>query len=159
MEAYRERVRRDGGESRDLGRDPADPDEERDRENGTGDRRDLEAVNREAVVQARCAEVGEQRLPDEVGPSEDDRLHDIAALAAQTADAVARKPPLDVVAEAVDPAAPADDAPRTLRAQDDVDALSPQPRRLVEPVRRAGRRAELREQRDVGALRRRASER
>ncbi len=158
MEADRERVRRDGGERRDLGDKPAETREERDPGDRQRDRRDLQPVDGETVVQPRRAEVGEQRLPDEVGPSEDDRLDDIAALAGQTTDAVAREPPLDTVAEPVDPAASSDDAPRPLRAQHDVDSLAPQPCRLVEAVRRTGRRPKLPEQRDVGALRRRAAE-
>ena len=153
VEPHRERVRRDRGERGDFGGDPAESDEKRDRDNRECDRRDLEAVDRQTVVQAGCAEVREQRLADEVRASQDDRLDDVPPLAAQTANAVARKPPLDVVADPVDPAAPAHDAPRSLRAEDGMDPLPPQPRRLVEPVRRPGRCAQLREHRYIGTLR------
>src|SRR5579862_1163697 len=123
MEADRKRVCGDGGERSDLGCDPAKTHEKRDPRNRERNRRDFQAVNRETVVQTRRAEVGEQRLPDEVGPPENDRLDDASPLAAQTPDAVAREPPLDVVAEPVDPTAPPDNAPRPLRSKDHVDSL------------------------------------
>ena len=125
METDRERVRGNGGEGRDLCDEPSKPGEERDRDDGARDRRDLQAVDSKAVIQPRRAEVGEQRLPDEVRAAEDDRLEDTSPLAAQAADAVAAKPPLDVVAESVDPAAPTDDPPRPLCAENYVDPLPP----------------------------------
>ena len=125
METDRERVRGNGGEGRDLCDDPSEPGEEHDRDGGASDRRDLQAIDGKAVIQPRRAEVGKQRLPDEVRAAEDDRLDDASPLAAQAMDTVAGKPPLDVVAESVDPAAPADDPPRPLCAEDNVDPLPP----------------------------------
>ena len=100
------------------------------------DGRDLQPVDCETVVQAGGAEVGEQALVDLGRTAEHDRLDDVAPLAFQAGCNVACEPAPDPVADPGDAATPADDAPR-LRTKNRVDALPPQPRRLVEAVRRS----------------------
>ena len=160
MEADRERVRGDGGKRCDLGGEPSEAREERDR--GDAPARSSATFSPSTARQWYSPDARKSASSD--CPTRLDRPRTIASM-------TSRRSPLrpralspashrsTSVAEPVDAAAPADDAPRPLRAKDDVDSLPPQPRRLVEAVRRASRGAKLREQRDVGALRRRAAER
>ena len=135
MEADRKRVRADGDERRELGREAMTT---KDEQRAARDGPDLQAVDGEAVVEARRAEAREQRVAETLRPAEHDRLDDRSTLAVQAVRAVGREPALQPVADAADPAAPADDAP-LLGAQHDVDALAAKPRRFVEAVRRPAR--------------------
>src|SRR5436305_404030 len=83
MEADREGVRTDGGERGELGRDAADAEEPDEAERTGGHCPDLEAVDGEAVVEARRTEAREQRVAEALRTPEHDRLDDTAPLAPQ----------------------------------------------------------------------------
>ena len=101
------------------------------------DRRDLQPVNGETVVETRGAEVVEQALVGAGRAAEDDRLDHISTLALQARRRVAAEPASDAIADARDAPTPTEDAER-LTAQDRVDALPAQPLRFVETVRGSG---------------------
>src|SRR6266446_6427538 len=73
VKADRERVRPDGGEAGQLGGDAANPEKacEPDRTRGHGC--DLEAVDGQALVEARGSEPREERVVEALGTPEDDR--------------------------------------------------------------------------------------
>ena len=117
-------------------------------------------VDGEQVVETGGAEVRE-RPAHKIGraPSTTPRS-DARRSPAQTGRRGAGEPPLRAGRQARDPATPADEhatVPR--RAQHDVDAVTAQPRRLVEAVRRAARRPQVAEHPRPCSLRRRAPER
>jgi len=132
-----ERVRDDGQQSGDLGEIDSEAEEQDHGGSATAHRSDLQPIDGETVVEARGAEIVEQLLVDHGRAAEHDRLDHVASLALQARDGVSGEPTADAVAEAGDSAAPAGDPP-FLSTKDSVDALSPQPLRLVEAVRRSG---------------------
>ena len=159
MEPDGERVRRHRGQCRELGDVDPEAEEQDDGHGAAPDGGDLQPVDGETVVEARCPEVREQVLIDAGGAAEDDRFDHVAPIARQTRRRVASQPASDAVADAGDAAAPPDH-PERLSAQDRVDALPAQPLRLVEAVRRSGRSPQLSEEPEPRALwRRRPSER
>ena len=158
MEPDGERVRRDRGERRELGDVDSEAEEQYDGCRSTADRGDLQPVHREAVVEARGPEVGEEALIHAGAPPENDRLDHVASLALESPRGVAAQPAPDAVTDAGDSPAPPDD-PKRLSTQNRVDALPAQPRRLVEAVRRPGWSLQLAQEPQPCPLRRRASER
>ncbi len=158
MEPDRQRIRRHGGQCRELGNVDSEAEEQDDGHGSAADRGDLEPVHGEAVVEARGPEVREQGLVHARAPAEDDRLDHVSSYTRQTRRYVGGQPASDAVSDAEDTAA-TPEHPERLSAQDHVDALPPQPLCLVEAVRRAGRSPQLAEELESRALRRRASER
>src|SRR5205807_1094659 len=83
-------------------------------------------------------------------------LDDAVPLAGEATRGRPPEPSAQPVCQTRQAAAPADHAP-AVAAQDDVDALAPEPAGLVEAVRRPARAHELPEHLESGALRRRAA--
>jgi hypothetical protein len=90
--------------------------------------------------------------------AEDDAEQDTPALALQVVRDRSREPAVQAIAQAAEPAAVADDPPG-VAFQDDMDAVPPEPRSLVESMAGAARELRLCSHFDDCALRRRPAER
>src|SRR5205823_3666130 len=127
-------------------------------EHATGDEGDVLAGHGQQVVEAGGAEALAELGREPLILAEDDSLQHRSTLAVQTVRNRTSEPGSQTIRDAAEAAPPADGAPGA-RAQDDVHALPPQVRPLVEAVLRGARQAKLSTRGDDGALRRRAPRR
>ena len=131
------------------------PSRPHEREHRACNRRHLQSVDREHVVEPGGAEA----LPRACRPSLASRRARPPSSTARRSPSSpaaesAREPALQIVGDTAEPATAADDAPRP-RAHHHVDPLAPQPGGLVEPVRRSPRQVQDPDEREPRALRRR----
>ena len=158
MEPHCHRVSRDRQKHRDLREVAPEAQEQDHRCSPAANRRDLQPVDRQTVVQTRGPKIVEQPRVHLGRAAQHDRLDHLAPLTLQARRTVALEPPADAVARAGYSATAPDDPPR-LAAQDGVNPLAAEPFRLVEAVRRSGRSPQLADQRQDRALGRCAAER
>ena len=110
------------------------------------------------MVEARGAKAVPQVGRERLLVAEDDAFDDSAPLAVQPACGRSRERGAQPVGDAPEAAAMAGERP-PVGAEDDVDALVPEPGALVEAVRGRPRQANRGDRLEQGALRRRAAER
>src|SRR5581483_8682309 len=158
LRADGEDVRGDRSERAELAEPARDAREPGEQQRSTCHEHDVLARDAQEVIEPGGSEPLTQLVRETLVDPEHDALDKRPALAPQPAGRRAREPRAQPVGEAADSAA-APDLPPVVHAQNDVYAVTAEPRPLVEPVRRSARKRDDAEDVEDRTLRGRSSER